>query len=653
MRADDETAAESRRTKQTWLAAILAGTTALAAPASPVLAQATSTTTPGAAVAQSGTAQRFDIAAQPLDAALAAFAAASGIQLLYNSAATSGLRSPGVSGTLTPEEALRTLLAGTGLGPRFTGPRAATIEKLPGAAPGVTMLEPVTVLATRQANVPLSNVPASVSIVTREQIAKEQSTAPRVEDILTRTVPGFNPTNNGVRQIRGRNAQVFMNGAPMNEQLRGSSGSDLNLLPPDHLAEIEVSRGANSAYGFGSPGGIIALSTPRAQSEELTLNTKVRGSFDPQKPGGSYQTTLYQSASQIVGNFDYHVAGSLTYDGLEFDSDGKRSLGFNSPNGLSNAKEGIGAFDGSFGYDLGHAGKLRLTGIYSYTDVFDGYALGSGGVYRQIQNTVDRFSPADDNYREGYSFNASYENEDVWGSSLKIEVLSSSVYTQAFRAGTGNRTVRDEQSNQYQGIRSSMTTPLPGVYDGLAVTYGVDLLRNRFYRPVYFADTGALESYVSPDVTLDSVAPYAQIEFPVGPFRLSGGVRHEEYSGSVETAVGSGGIQGGDIKRFDLTLFNAGIVYPINGAVDIFGSFTQGAEITQLGRAARNGGRADLIDPQPAKSNQYEIGVRRLKGPLRYSFFDLLHGIGSTELDRVRRHQPVHTAARAARILGR
>jgi iron complex outermembrane receptor protein len=562
----------------------------------------------------------FDIPAQPLASALTAFGQQSGLQVTFAPAMASGRRSSAVSGSLAPEEALRRILAGTGVTYRFVDGRTVALEIAADAKTGsVVTLPPVTVIGTREANVPLSNVPASVTVVPREEIEKEQITAPRIEDIISRTVPGFNPTNNGVRQIRGRTAQVFLNGTPLNEQLRASSGSDLNVLPPDHLDKIEVSRGANSAYGFGSPGGIIALSTPRAESEELTLTTKLRGSFNPHEPGGSYQTTLYQGASQIVGKLDYHLGGSVGYDGLEFDADGNRALGFESPNGLTNAREGIGALDGSFGYDLGESGKLRLTAAASYTNVLRGYEIDGLGTYRQVQSSIVRFPPADDSYRRAGALNGSYENADIWGSAVKLELLASKVDTTAYRSefGTG-RALRDEQTNEYQGFRSSITTPLSGVYEGLSFTYGFDALRNRYFRPVYFSDNGALESFVSPDVTLDSYAPYVQVNMPVGPFLLSGGVRHEEYRGSAETATGPGGIQGGDIRPFDLTLYNAGIVYPLTDAIDLFGSFTQGAEITQLGRAARDAGMADQIDPRPAKSNQYEIGLRKLKSSLRY-----------------------------------
>jgi iron complex outermembrane receptor protein len=242
------------------------------------------------------------------------------------------------------------------------------------------------------------------------------------------------------------------------------------------------------------------------------------------------------------------------------------------------------------------------------------------GIYRRVQGSIDRFRPADDNFRRSYGLNLTYEKPDLWGSAVKIEVLRSDIDTEAFRRFDDTRNLRDEQKNEYFGVRSSITTPMDQLLSGLSANYGFDFLRNRYFRPVFFTDTGALQTFVSPDVTLDSYAPYMQLNQQWGPFRLSGGVRHEEYRGHVDTAVGSGGIQGGDIKSFDLTLFNVGVVYSFNKNIDLFASFSQGAEISQLGRAARGAGTVDNLDPQPAKSNQYEIGARFKGSMIDYNF---------------------------------
>lgn len=84
----------------------------------------------------------FDIPAQPLNAALTAYGAATGLQMLYNSALADGRRSEGVTGTLTPDAALRALLAGSGLVGHRTDIDAITIapaspQRAAGATPAV------------------------------------------------------------------------------------------------------------------------------------------------------------------------------------------------------------------------------------------------------------------------------------------------------------------------------------------------------------------------------------------------------------------------------------------------------------------------------------------------------------------------------------
>lgn len=477
------------------------------------------------------------------------------------------------------------------------------------AQEGPQALDPITVIGARGVDVPLSNVAGSVTIVEGEEIRRELPTAPRIEDILRRQVPGFNPTNNGVRQIRGRTAQVFVNGVPVNEQLRASSGSDVDLLLPDQLGGIEVGRGANSAYGFGSPGGIVALSTPRARSEELTLTTRARGSVNPHHPDGSYQATLYQSAAKIIDRLDFHIGGAVAYDGSEHDPDGNLADAFNGPGVGVNPREAIAALDGNIGYDFREFGSLRLTGTFNYVDVQKGYDINEPGVFREEFAEVERVPAGDDSFRRAHTLNLAYENPDVLGSAVKLEAFTSETYTEVYRLD-GEDVLRDEQTNEYLGFRSRVTTPLDLVYDGLRLTYGADVIRNRYHRPVFFDDTDERQSFISPDTTLDSYAGYAQAELPLGDFLLSGGLRHEIYEGEVDPARGVGGIDGGSIDGFDLTLFNVGLVYFLTDQVELYGTFSQGAEITQLGRAARAATRADQIDPEPAKSNQYEIGAR-------------------------------------------
>jgi hypothetical protein len=61
----------------------------------------------------------FDVPAQPLASALETYGSLSGLQVVYESSLARGRLSTVVKGTFTPEVALRMLLAGTGLLPRY------------------------------------------------------------------------------------------------------------------------------------------------------------------------------------------------------------------------------------------------------------------------------------------------------------------------------------------------------------------------------------------------------------------------------------------------------------------------------------------------------------------------------------------------------
>lgn len=86
---------------------------------------------PTLAEPQTGGRYAFDLPAQPLETALAAFCDVTGSQILYESAHTAGRRSAPLNGAFTREEALRRLLDGTGLTARGTVSEAFTL--VPGA----------------------------------------------------------------------------------------------------------------------------------------------------------------------------------------------------------------------------------------------------------------------------------------------------------------------------------------------------------------------------------------------------------------------------------------------------------------------------------------------------------------------------------------
>lgn len=89
--------------------------------------------------------QSYDIPAGALATALNRFVETSGVALVYDSALTNGLPSPGLKGSFGVAEALSRLLAGSGLTFRQTGSNAFTLERAPRSADGAIQLGPVRV----------------------------------------------------------------------------------------------------------------------------------------------------------------------------------------------------------------------------------------------------------------------------------------------------------------------------------------------------------------------------------------------------------------------------------------------------------------------------------------------------------------------------
>jgi hypothetical protein len=83
----------------------------------------------GASLAQTRETIAFDIPAQPLDQALAAFSVDSGLQIFYENSLTTGHHSTAVKGVMGPGAALRILLWGSGLSARVIAADTISVVK--------------------------------------------------------------------------------------------------------------------------------------------------------------------------------------------------------------------------------------------------------------------------------------------------------------------------------------------------------------------------------------------------------------------------------------------------------------------------------------------------------------------------------------------
>ncbi|WKJ90292.1 TonB-dependent receptor [Methylomonas montana] len=239
----------------------------------------------------------FNIPPQALGSALNAYADTANIQLSYPADLTAGLKSPGVSGQYTTQQALQKLLIGTGIVTRTTANGTITLQKSPDSQADVSTLSAVTVsgdraysdaadpyskdyattkaFAATKTNTPIIETPTSIQVIARAVMDDQKSS--RVKDALenvsgVRAQPSLGSSVGYI--VRGfRTGNIYRNGLLMSE---GTFGD----LDSANLENIEVLKGPAQLYGRTEPGGLISLTTKKGLDTPYYSLEQQFGSYD-------------------------------------------------------------------------------------------------------------------------------------------------------------------------------------------------------------------------------------------------------------------------------------------------------------------------------------------------------------------------------------
>lgn len=198
---------------------------------------------------------KFEIPAGELAHVLEGYQRQTGLNVIVPIDAIRALRSPGVRGSFTAEQALQFILNGTGVSYRFTGRETVTLE-ISGVAASIEVLGQLAPSSAKYTE-PLRNTPQTVSIIPQSIIEEQGATTLR--DVL-RNVPGLTimageggaPAGDNLT-LRGFSARndIFVDGA----RDLGPQSRD-----PFNLEQVEVVKGPSSAFnGRGSTGGSVNL----------------------------------------------------------------------------------------------------------------------------------------------------------------------------------------------------------------------------------------------------------------------------------------------------------------------------------------------------------------------------------------------------------
>ncbi|KKW90019.1 TonB-dependent receptor plug domain-containing protein [Sphingobium chungbukense] len=249
---------------------------------------------------------KFDIAPQPLSSALRQLSTQSGVRILFPYDEVAAIRSRGIQGWLSTQDALERLLAGTALKHSEAGvgvialavpsnrsaarrsPMAVQFAQaslagtqpvaMAPAAEAEDASAPIIVTGTRQTTRTVAESLAPIDVLSVKDL--EASGKQSVRDLLGTLVPSINVSNNGagaswaVRTLslrglggdqllvlvngkrRHNTATLFINGSVQN----GQSPPDLDLIPGNSIQRIEVLRdGASAQYGSDAIAGVVNI----------------------------------------------------------------------------------------------------------------------------------------------------------------------------------------------------------------------------------------------------------------------------------------------------------------------------------------------------------------------------------------------------------
>ncbi|MEL4392673.1 TonB-dependent receptor [Shewanella algae] len=295
-------------------------------------------TMPSNVYAQASQEVTLNIPSGPLSNALAEFGRQSGIQVSYPPEYAEGKQAVGVSGSVTPDEALSRLLQGTGLSYSFANAHTVMItEHVSAAAPvpddGSLMLETIRVTGSAVSN-PADTpyqMAGSGAYISGEQVERFRGTS--VGDFIS-GVPGVlngDGRNSGALDvnIRGMQGQgrvpVIIDGAS-NEttHYQGYNGSAArSYIDPDFIGSVSIEKGPSmGADATGATGGVVRMSTIGVDDILLpgeSLGVRLKGGFNTNSSSVPDVATEAESVNrpsllEITGG-----AGSLAIAGtMEF-----------------------------------------------------------------------------------------------------------------------------------------------------------------------------------------------------------------------------------------------------------------------------------------------------------------------------------------------
>ena len=278
-----------------------------------------------AGLASAAFAERFDIPAGDLNAALNAYANATGTQLVVSADAVRGVKTRGVSGDYSVDEALTHLLSGTGFTARHKPGTSIIVREqsssandtiqdiqIAQAAPARAAVETVTVTSSKLGGADVQSIPIAITALSQEQLTATQTAG---GPDLIKQVPNmtFTKTNfSGYSiQIRGIGTQAI---SVATDPAVAVAFNDIPFIRNHFFeqefydtAQVEILRGPQGTlYGRNATAGVVNLTSAKPTDQFEAMASAELGNYHQRRFEGMLNLPI------VDDRLDIRLAGEWT-----------------------------------------------------------------------------------------------------------------------------------------------------------------------------------------------------------------------------------------------------------------------------------------------------------------------------------------------------
>jgi iron complex outermembrane receptor protein len=530
-------------------------------------------------------------------------------------------------------------------------------------------LDAITITAAR-AERSIADIPQSVQVINQQEIEEQLKQSSSASAALSKLLPGFSASNQTIsgasETYRGRDLLILMDGVPLSTPLRDIQRT-LDLIDLNMVERVELVAGASSLYGAGATGGTVNFVSKKAKEggPRVSVNTAVR-SFTADV-GGSLAPELSLGASgKTPGGFDYVFVGSgrgaqKTYDGAGRELSSDPMLGQGGGDHFAS-----GNFFGKVGYDFDNGKRIEGSVTTFYLDQTPKYLTDYSGAYARPDYTKPYAGQSV--LENSRSFSLRYSDANFMLGNLSVvgfynDIKKRSSYSefsypynsQVYYSGNPlSPTSLTNQPTLYSdrgGVNLSIDTPLDRIWNGAKVTWGSDVIYEKTTQTL----TDGRDVFTP--LTQVTTAGFGLLQVPVTDrLTVRGGIRYEHFDLDVDNFVRPSAyaaispttvfvlpplnVAGGQYEYASPT-YNLGATFKMNAQSEIFGGFSQGYALPDVGAYTRRAGISTAyacpvtrpncltpaqstisftaIAPEAQIVNNYELGIRGSDGPLKAS----------------------------------